>query len=234
MTDKRNQRRGGFYWVENVPYVTVTTVLKAINKPALQYWFGREIYLAMVRDPTLGQKEAMSAPYKKSDKAKKRGTDVHLIVENFKETGEKITGIPDDIKKYAEAFYSWIKDYKVTIVDTETTVTSKKYMYRGTADMRVKLNGDKGVMLIDVKTGKGIYDEVQLQLSAYKQAFEEEGQKIDRMGVLLLETGKDNKPTGNYKFETKTYDFDTFLAVKKLWEWQNKELCFKVDYKGGK
>ena len=68
--DQRNDRRGGFYWVDNKPYVSVTTALSVIDKPALRYWFGKQVYLAMTKDPTLNEKAALSAPYQMSDKAK--------------------------------------------------------------------------------------------------------------------------------------------------------------------
>jgi hypothetical protein len=88
--------------------------------------------------------------------------------------------------------------------------------------------------VIDIKTGKYIYDEVELQLSAYKQSLNEQGQKADRLAVLLLETGKDDLPTGNYVFATRNYKFKEFLAAKTLWEWQNQETCYKIGYVTGR
>jgi hypothetical protein len=60
-TDMReSSRRGGFYWhTDGRPYISVTTVLSVIDKPALRYWFGKEVYRAMVVNPTLGEKEAL-------------------------------------------------------------------------------------------------------------------------------------------------------------------------------
>lgn len=104
----------------------------------------------------------------------------------------------------------------------------------GTCDILCKMGESDDVYVLDVKTGKQIYDEVELQLSAYKQGLNENGIKCDRMGVILLETGADNKPTGEYIFATKSYNFETFLACKKVWEWQNESLCHKVEYETGK
>jgi hypothetical protein len=221
--DQREQRRGGFYWMEGKPYVSVTNVLKVIDKPALRYWFGREVYRAMVVDPTMGEQEALSAPYKTSDKAKSRGTTVHSIVEAWKASGIVIEEVPEEFRPYAEAFYKFVKDNHIEIIEHEKTVISKEHGYAGTTDLIVKKNGS-GTWVLDVKTGKDIYMEAHLQLSAYRHALEENGQKIDNCGVILLQ---DN---GKYKFEESEDYFDAFLATKKLWEFVNKDLCKSIGY----
>ena len=115
--NKKDMRRGGFYWKSDPkkPYVSVTTTLSVIDKPALRYWFGKEVYYAMVQDPTLGEQEALSAPYKKSDTAKSRGTTVHSIVEAYKHTKEHIETSPEAYRGFAKAFYSWVKDNDIEI-----------------------------------------------------------------------------------------------------------------------
>ena len=226
MKDKKNERRAGFYWFDDVPYISVTTALKCIDKPALRYWFGREVYYAMAKDPTLDEKTALSAPYKKKVKAGARGSTVHSIVEAWKKEGTRIDKLPEEYQGYAQAFYNWVDDNKVELKEHEKTVISKTHRYAGTLDLIVKKNGS--TWIIDVKTGKDIYLEAYLQLSAYKHALEEDyGTKIQRMGVLLL------KDDGNYKFEESSDNFDVFIAVKKLWEFLNKDICEKVEYKGG-
>ena len=220
---RESNRRGGFYWLNGIPYVSVTTVLKAIDKPALRRWVGKEVYLAMVQNPSLSEMDALSAPYTKTKKAMDRGTTIHSIVESFKKTKEYIETIPPEFKEYAKAFYKWTRDNKITLLENEKTVVSEKYKFAGTTDLVVKKNNEE-TWVCDIKTGKDIYLEAHLQLSAYKAALEENGVKIDRMGVILL------KDTGNYKFEEVDECFDAFLATKKLWEFLNKEDCIKVGY----
>jgi len=214
-------RRGGFYWVGGEPFVSVTTVLGCIAKPALRWWFGKEVYLAMVKDPTLSQKEALSAPWSSSSKAKSRGSTVHSIVEVYKKSGKILDSIPEQFKGYAEAFYSWIEDNHVEVLEHERTVVSKKYGFAGTLDLLVKLNGG-GRLVVDVKTGKAIYPEAFLQLSAYKQALSEEGIEVKDTAVLLL------KENGKYAFEKGQVDLDVFLAAKRLWLWLNREMVEKI------
>lgn len=222
-TDKRENRRGGFYFdKDGTPYVSVTTVLQIIDKPALRYWFGKEVYLAMVKDPSLNEQTALSAPYTKSDSAKTRGTTIHSIVEAYKHTKEYIETIPPEFAGYAKAFYAWVQDNDIEILEHEKTVISKKYGYAGTLDLLVKNKQSGKTFIIDVKTGKDIYPEAYLQLSAYRQALVEDGHTVDEIAVLLL--GEE----GAYKFGQGKYDLDAFLACKKLWEWKNEELIEKM------
>lgn len=225
MTNKttKEDRRGGFYWVDGKPFVSVTNALTIIDKPALRYWFGKEVYYAMVKEPTLSEQAALAAPYAKSDAAKSRGTTVHSIVEAYKNTKEHIASIPEDFRGYAKAFYNWVNDNDIEIMEHEKTVVSKDFGFAGTLDLLVKNRQSGKVFVIDVKTGKDIYPEAFLQLSAYEQALVENGLTPDHIAVLLLQQD------GNYKFGEGVSCFDVFLAVKKLWEWKNAELIEKVN-----
>lgn len=228
--DSRNDRRGGFYWLDDTPYVSVTTVLSVLDKKALQYWFGKQVYLAMVMDPSLSEKEALSAPYTTSKGAMARGTSVHAIVENYVHEQDYVNQASEEFKPYAQAFYNFVTDHDVEILEHEKTLLSKKYGYAGTMDLLVKFKNSGRILVIDVKTGKDIYDDYFLQLSAYKQALhEQDGIEAD-MGIVLLSTGSNGKPTGKYKFQEADYCFDEFLASKTLWEWKNAELIESVGY----
>lgn len=230
---KKNTKRGEFYWVGDRPYISVTTILKVIDKPALRYWFGKKVYSAVIKDPSLNQNEAMKAPWRSSGKAKTRGSTIHSFVEQHRQGGDvekMVASLKSNIRPYGEAFLKWITDNDINFVEHERTVLSHQHGYAGTADMRCHINGNDNIWLLDVKTGKDIYDEVELQLSAYKQGYLEENEQVDRIGVLLLETGKDNKPTGNYKFQEMSDRLDEFLAAKKLWEWKNQEKLEEYQY----
>ncbi len=222
-TDKRQTRRGGFYWIEGRPYVTVTTILKVIAKPALRWWYGKEVYLAMVADPTLSQKEALAAPYQTSKTAMGRGTAVHDIVEAWKNI-DKVVGQEGAYQGYAKAFQKWLGDNRVEIVENERTVISEKHKYAGTLDILAKINSDELPTIVDVKTGKDLYPEVHLQLSAYREALKEQGIETEGTAALLL------KEDGTYKYETGSNKFEAFLAAKTLYEGLNAEKLEKMEY----
>jgi hypothetical protein len=219
MANQKSNKRGGFYFHNGLPYASVTGILQIIDKPALRFWFGREVYWATVRTPGIGEKEALAAPWSVSGKAKNRGTTVHSIVESFKETGRVLTPENAEYQGYATAFDTWVKEYQAVILEHEKTVVNEKEGYGGTLDLHLKVGGDD--CIIDVKTGKDIYMESGLQLSAYKHC---DGMDIKRIGVLLL------MPEGVYKFQWMEDDFEAFLAAKKLWEWSNKDMLAKVNY----
>src|SRR3990167_10396762 len=96
-TDKRKtNRRDGMYWLPGpsslveIPYISVTTILKVIDKSQpLMYWFGGLVYDSVlagyaVDGEIISREDAMKAPYAVNVQAKSRGTDVHKeIVENF-------------------------------------------------------------------------------------------------------------------------------------------------------
>lgn len=229
--DKRNNRRAGFYWIKDDPYLSVTELLgKTIPKPALTYWFGQQVYYAMAQDPSLDEKTALASPYQASAKAKDRGATVHSLIEAYKNTGERIEEMPVAYQGYATAFYDFMRDHKPEILEQEKTVISDKYKLAGTLDMYIKL-GDK-YMIADVKTGKEIYMESGLQLSAYATMLRDEGKKVDEIVVILLETGKDGLPTGKYKFQTMIEDFKAILACKYMYKYLYAEKLLKVGYKG--
>ncbi len=216
--DMRESRRGGYYWLDNEPYPQVTGILGILDKPALRYWFGRQVYMAVVANPTLSEKEALAAPYKVTEKAQDRGSTIHSIVEAYKHTQEYIDNVPPEFKGYAQAFYKWTADNHITIQEHERTVVSRKYVYAGTLDLLVTLNGNTEPIVVDVKTGKDIYPEAFLQLSAYRQALKEEGTQTGGVAVLLLQED------GSYKYQFTQCDyFRQFFACKVIWDWQNAE-----------
>lgn len=217
---EKDKKRGGFYWKEDKPYIAVTEILKVIDKPALRYWFGQQVYLAMVKDPTLDEKTALSAPYKISDTAKNRGTTVHSIVEAYKNVGEFEVG--EEFQGYLNAFIQFLKDTNAKIIFQERAIFSEIYKYAGTCDILLEI-ADRRV-LTDVKTGKDIYPEAFLQLSGYKQGLKEKDVKVDDLAVLLLNAD------GTYKFAYGKDKLKAFLSAKYLYEGLNEEKLKKLGY----
>jgi len=219
MNDK-STKRAGMYLIDNKYYPSVTQILSVIDKPALRIWFGKQVYMATALNPAISEQEALAEPVKQSTSAKGRGTAVHDIVEAYENTG-KVAGLEGPFQGYARAFESWINSNDIKVIGHEQTVKSEKYHYAGTLDLLVKVNGN--LTLIDVKTGKDIYPEAHLQVSAYKQALSEDGTELQGAGILLLQED------GTYKYEQAKDKLKTFLACKVLWEGLNEELIAKAN-----
>jgi hypothetical protein len=225
---RESNRRGGFYWLDGKPYVSVTTVLKVLDKPALLFWSNREIYRTMMVNPGQSEEEAMLAPHKTSDVAKARGTTVHSLVENYKHGQDYLDNVDEFFKPYAKAFHKFVEDHGLKVLENERSVVSPKFGFAGTLDMLAKIGDSDRTYIFDIKTGKDIYPEAFIQMSAYAQALEEAGVKVDGIGVILLKTGQDGKPTGNYKFEIGEPCFDIFKSCLTIWKWKNKDLIESI------
>src|SRR3990167_4161671 len=231
-SDLRGDRRGGFYWRGGppVPHVSVTKCLGAIAKPQLLSWAAKEAYYAVIKDPGISEQEAVQAHLNVRDKAASRGSTVHSIVEAYKTSGAVIGSVPGPMGGYADAFYQWIKDSHINIVEQEKTVFSDKYRYAGTMDILATLNGNSDLWVVDIKTNKAgvVYPEHHLQVSAYLAALREQGVNVKGGAVLAL------REDGKYSYHQIKENFPAFLAAKTLWEWQNEETCLKLGYlKGG-
>lgn len=223
LEDLKSTRRDGFYVIDGVPHTSVTNILQATPKKALQYWFGKMVYEHMRDNPGCSQEEALRAPYAKSDVAKTRGTNVHAIVDYYLRYDKDLVKfenhveqLPEELIGYGRGFIQWLKDWNPEIEVNEKTVCCTEHKYAGTLDMIVKTPANGRKLVTDIKTGKDIYDEAYLQMSAYRYALEEKDYPVDGIAVLLL------SPKGKYRFEEGEYDFQTFLAVKQVWLWQLK------------
>lgn len=129
-------------------------------------------------------------------------------------------------KKCITSFIDWFRYYKPTSIQSEQPIASKKYQYAGTLDMVCKI-GDE-TWLIDFKTSNAIHYSHQLQVLAYKQAYEESyGVTIDHVGVARFGTthkgnGRESagfKETGKgWEFrEVKDYTIDDFMNIYKTY-----------------
>jgi len=220
--DKRNKRRAGIYFTDqNKPYISVTNILGIIDKSALRYWFGRQVFRAVLKDPGIGEQDALAAPYRRSKTAMSRGSLVHSVVESFKETGNLVKGVPEQYQGYTQAFGKWVRDFQPVIGENEKTIYNEKEGYAGTLDMLAVVKG--GNLVLDIKTGKDIYPESFLQTSAYLHG---DGIKAEGTGVVLL------KENGTYKFELGEDEYETFLHAKALWEWRNRDMLNDINYYG--
>ncbi|MEM3077637.1 MAG: hypothetical protein QXW38_08490 [Candidatus Nitrosotenuis sp.] len=114
-------------------------------------------------------------------------------------------------QKTLTAFIDWFRQVKPNDFTSEQVVASKKYKYAGTLDFVGKIGGK--LWLIDFKTSNAIRWAHQLQVLAYKQAYEESyGLKIDFCGIARFGT----KHKGNGKAK----EFEGVPQTGKGWEFK--------------
>lgn len=210
----KKDRRGGFYWVNDRPYVSVTTVLKVIDKPAILWWFGKSVYEAVIQDPTIDEKTALLAPYAVSKSAQNRGTTVHDLIE-AEHQGE----VSPLLEGYMKAYRRWKEDYQPTDEVNEQTVVNEHYGYAGTLDRVCTIGGKKTI--VDFKTSKTgeIYPEAHMQISAYLPCTDAEAGMV--VGL---------SPDGNYHVQTLRKNFEVFESALKIYAFINEEKLKKFGW----
>jgi hypothetical protein len=129
-------------------------------------------------------------------KAADEGTQVHDAIEKYLQ-GEKISFLNEDgyskysldVWKMILKFQDFWETHKPTLVESEIHLFSDKYMFAGTCDLVLEINGEK--WLLDIKTSNSLHVSQDLQLAAYAQAWNElYEEKIDRIGILWMKSSK--------------------------------------------
>lgn len=195
-------------------YPGVTNVLKVIDKSdALMAWAARNTaeaalnllksraqdgpidtngldYLVM-QVGEAGAVRALTARASwKRDEAAHLGTRVHGYADDLV-NGRPIPPLEGAQKAYVEQYAKWWESAGWTIRTTEAIVLHDTHGYGGTLDILAR-DRDGLTVLADIKTGKAVYAEAQLQLTAYGNAelIQTPGMqlypmpKVDRYAVL--------------------------------------------------
>ncbi|HEX3542615.1 MAG TPA: hypothetical protein VHT75_19460 [Acidimicrobiales bacterium] len=174
--------RGRTYKWRDETFTSVTTIIGGgIPKPALVNWAAKRVAEIAVgkhnvwtrMDNPMEQIDWLKrAPYREKEGAALQGSAIHDWAEK-RVLGLPVTveDMPPEQRPYGEAFLQFVGEMHPEWEMAEASVFNREHGYAGTLDalMRVPAMGD-GLGLVDYKTGKGVYGEVALQLSAYRSA----------------------------------------------------------------
>ena len=236
-------------------HLSVTSALKSLSKPFLIGWAAKMSAECAVEDHALigemlkkktGKKAALDyvkqARFRDSEGKADRGTIVHAALEAYIE-GKPVDNdavqfaleeknVPEGLWKATfkmiEGVQEFLFDFEPEIIWSEATVYSRKFEYAGTADLICRLRVGDSILpvVVDVKTGKSIYNEAAMQLTAYARAdfvglddgtekplLPKKTEKI-KHGLVI-------RPTAAGKYEKANYDltdevFNKFLACLEL------------------
>lgn len=174
---RRNYGRGhGYRDANGLKVPGVTTILsKGLPKPALVNWAARtaaEFAIdnwAMLNDLPISERLEMirKAPDSTKSAAALRGTKLHDAAETLIETGS-VDVEPEQVP-LVESYAAFLHDWKVAPEFVEAAVYSVRHGYAGTLDLIATL-ADGQRWLLDIKTSKGVYGDMALQLAAYRHA----------------------------------------------------------------
>jgi hypothetical protein len=133
--------------------------------------------------------------YKKSrDRAADIGTLVHEWASKYIKSFENglVVPLPEDstIRPACLAFTEWWLSSGYVLLESERFVYSLENDYTGTVDIVAApedIYDSSGDVVIDIKTGRGVYFEAQLQTAAYAQALNEEGYDVKKRIILHID-----------------------------------------------
>lgn len=181
---------------QDARYWSVTTLIGALDKPALQPWAALRTAEAAVDDMAIwthrleheGRASAIdylkNSRFRGAGKGARSATDlgkaVHAACEHAAIHGQFLPMHANDteLRPFLLQFRRFLKDFEPKYIAAEVTVFSPTYGYAGTCDAFMEIDGVR--YIVDYKTSredldargnpKGPYPEVALQLAAYRYA----------------------------------------------------------------
>jgi hypothetical protein len=180
------------YTFQGVTYPGVTGILKIIDKSGpLMSWAARmtaEAAIAALPSlPSLldtvgpeGVVKALTARSAwKNEEARDLGTEVHRLADMLV-TGQALPAMEPATLKRVDAYEAWWRTSGWSLRSSEAYLVNTRLGYGGTLDLLCR-DRDGKTVLADIKTGKGVYAETALQLTAYGMA-----EWIDAPGLGLF------------------------------------------------
>ena len=185
--------RGRFYRNRNHgdrKFISITTALKVLDKPALVGWAARTVaeeFMAALPTAVRASRsketreqfirDIKGSPYAKRDKAANRGTEVHEAAEAH--ILGKPHAVADDIAPFVAQLLDAIETLGMTFEASEATVANPDLGYAGTGDIWCRMARCPGVdpealANLDIKTGDAskpvdaAYPEYAYQLAALR------------------------------------------------------------------
>jgi hypothetical protein len=170
------------------PWVSVTTVLGILDKPALRRWFGTQDATAVLQLEREGKLQGVDTEQAvhimrerglgaeaKRDAGASRGTAVHDALAAYCESGKipRLADYSDEVRGYVQGVAAWILEAQPEPCMVEQIIGSPIHGYAGRFDLIANIRGVR--CLCDLKTGSrsGAYPEAHLQLAGYEIAFAE-------------------------------------------------------------
>lgn len=154
----------------------VTTVLGVLAKPALVPWAHR-----------LGKMGIELNAY--VDGLATIGTLAHALcihelggaapdLDDY--TPNEVTAAGNCVRK----FNAWRAGKVIEPLLYESPIVSETYRFGGTFDIYARIDGE--LTVVDIKTGRAIYDEHLIQVAAYRALLEERGLDVDAVRILQV------------------------------------------------
>jgi hypothetical protein len=205
---------------------SVTTILRALDKPALNNWRIEQAVLSVLTAPRLAG-EATDAFVKRvlqvdreqdaeSVKAMELGSDIHAAIESAL-SDEPYSG---SLRAFVEPVVALVRSFG-SVVATERVVVGDGYA--GTTDALTY--GGPQVIVWDFKTAKTLptssWPEARLQLSAYAQTIGNTGSSHIRTANIYISTTEPGKIAMFEHSDWLNTYLSGFKPLLQVWRWLN-------------
>lgn len=163
---------------------SVTKCCGVLNKPALVNWAAKLVATYAVEHLNewfrLGKSQATDLLKGEPNRVMRASGDLGSLVHGAVEAkvigGPILPAVEEVCRAHLEHFAQFCADFEPVFICCEATLWSRQHGYAGTTDAFVSFNrppagltaGD--VVVLDYKTGSGVYPEAALQMSAYRYA----------------------------------------------------------------
>jgi hypothetical protein len=94
--------------------------------------------------------------------------------------------VVDKAHNSLDSFHNWTRQHTIKPILLEKPLVSERHRFGGTIDCYCLMDLDQARTLLDFKSGKQVYREHFIQVSAYRQLLEEGGYPVDQIRVLQI------------------------------------------------
>ena len=236
MSKEISRDKKGFYTIEKIPYVSVTTFLKVIAKSFLYIWPGKKEQQEVLRLIRKLKKKGKTPKeilkkikkFVKNDRTAaeryttKRGIAggvIHKAIDRYLKTGKKSTIKNKTHRKAFNNFVEWWSKGEYRIIKSEVMIYDKKLKIAGTMDAYLERVKDKARGIGDWKTGKSIYGESHLQVVTYKHLARKD---YPSTFGIIVHIPQDGGKVKVHKVNEKKYPLKMSLTAHRLWRYQDE------------
>lgn len=159
------------------------------------------------------------------------GTLAHMMIDadvkgKIIDLGQFPMNIQNQAKTAYDNFSQWKSTHNFKPVETEISLTSEKYQYGGTIDCIAMLDGK--LSILDLKTGKEVYEDHPVQIAAYAELWSENfpDHKLDG-GFHIIRTGKEMAMFAHTWYSDFPGAWDAFLHLRALYDLAKEIKKFK-------
>ena len=171
------------------------------------------------------RRNAKLHPDRVRDKAGGIGTEIHDAI-SAELQGELWTSERQEVHTAIQSYRMWRENSTVEPIWTEQTVWSLEYGYAGSADLVGLDNGR--LIVLDWKTGRGVYNEAGLQVAAYSHAIKElTGESVSEGRVIHLD--KTETAWSEHVVKDLNRSFNGFLSALNIWKLWHAEVFRSTD-----